>query len=72
MANSHIGSSFDDFLKGEGIYEEVTTAAIKEAFAWQCQESQSAQCLSTDGSFTSLSPTSVHPLPRTGSWEDSF
>jgi hypothetical protein len=28
-----IGSSFDDFLKQEGIYEEVTTRAIKRAVA---------------------------------------
>ncbi len=26
---SRIGSSFDDFLKAEGIYEEVTARAIK-------------------------------------------
>lgn len=27
--NAHIGSSFDDFLKEEGIHEEVTTEATK-------------------------------------------
>jgi transcriptional regulator with XRE-family HTH domain len=31
----HIGSSFDDFLKEEGIYEEVTARAIKRALARQ-------------------------------------
>jgi antitoxin HicB len=30
-----IGSSFDDFLKGEGIYEEVTARAIKRVLARQ-------------------------------------
>ena len=30
-----IGSSFDDFLKEEGIYEEVTAAAIKRVLARQ-------------------------------------
>jgi antitoxin HicB len=30
-----IGSSFDDFLKKEGIYEEVTTRAIKRVIARQ-------------------------------------
>jgi antitoxin HicB len=30
-----IGSSFDDFLKGEGIYEEVTARAIKRVIARQ-------------------------------------
>lgn len=30
-----IGSSFDDFLKEEGIYEEVTAGAIKRVLARQ-------------------------------------
>jgi DNA-binding Xre family transcriptional regulator len=30
-----IGPSFDDFLKEEGIYEEVTARAIKRVIAWQ-------------------------------------
>jgi antitoxin HicB len=30
-----IGSSFDDFLKREGIYEEVTARAIKRVIARQ-------------------------------------
>lgn len=32
-----IGSSFDDFLKEEGIYEEVTARAIKRVIARQLQ-----------------------------------
>ena len=32
---SRIGSSFDDFLKNEGIYEEVTARAIKRVIARQ-------------------------------------
>lgn len=31
----HIGSSFDDFLKDEGVYEEVTASAIKRVIARQ-------------------------------------
>jgi antitoxin HicB len=31
----NIGSSFDDFLKEEGIYEEVTARAIKRVLARQ-------------------------------------
>lgn len=46
MTNPHIGSSFDDFLKEEGIFEEVTAAAIKEVLVWQIQESRQAQGLS--------------------------
>ncbi|HXQ42773.1 MAG TPA: hypothetical protein VN821_15990 [Candidatus Udaeobacter sp.] len=33
--NKHIGSSFSDFLKEEGIYEDVTTHAVKRVLAWQ-------------------------------------
>jgi antitoxin HicB len=34
-AKGHIGSSFDDFLKESGIYEEVTARAIKRVIARQ-------------------------------------
>ncbi|MGH7813743.1 MAG: Fis family transcriptional regulator [Candidatus Binataceae bacterium] len=33
--NPHWGSTLDDFLKEEGIYEEATAAAIKRVIAWQ-------------------------------------
>jgi predicted XRE-type DNA-binding protein len=36
--NPHMGSSLDDFLKTEGIFEEVQTQAIKELVAWQLGE----------------------------------
>ncbi len=35
MSKKHIGSDFDEFLKEEGIREEVTAAAIKRVIAWQ-------------------------------------
>jgi len=38
MENKHIGSDFDDFLKEEGLQEEVTAAAIKRVIAWQLAE----------------------------------
>lgn len=38
MKNKHIGSSFDDFLKEEGTYEETTAQAIKRVLAWQISE----------------------------------
>ena len=38
MSYTHIGSDFDDFLKEEGIREEVTAAAIKRVIAWQLAE----------------------------------
>jgi hypothetical protein len=33
--NKHFGSSIDDLLKEEGIFEEVEAQAIKEVIAWQ-------------------------------------
>src|SRR5215472_1098453 len=36
--NPHTGSSFDDFLKEEGIYEECTAAAMKRVLAWQVEQ----------------------------------
>jgi antitoxin HicB len=36
--NKSIGSSFDDFLIEEGIYEEVEAGAIKKIIAYQLQE----------------------------------
>jgi antitoxin HicB len=38
----HWGSTLDDFLREEGIYEEVTTAAIKKVIAWQVSEERDA------------------------------
>ncbi|MFT0892537.1 helix-turn-helix domain-containing protein [Pseudochelatococcus sp. G4_1912] len=35
--NPHIGSSFDDFLLEEGIYEEAKTTAIKRTIALQLE-----------------------------------
>ena len=36
--NKHIGSDFDDFLKEEGIRDEVETVAIKRVITCQLQE----------------------------------
>jgi len=35
MSKKHIGSSIDNFLKGEGVFEEAQAQAIKEVVAWQ-------------------------------------
>jgi antitoxin HicB len=37
--NPHTGSRFDDFLKEEGIYDEVQAKALKRALAEQLAES---------------------------------
>lgn len=36
--NQYTGSSFDDFLKDEGVYEEVTARAHKRLLALQLQD----------------------------------
>ncbi len=41
-----IGSSFDDFLKDEGIYEDVQAIAIKRVIAWQIAEEMEKQDIS--------------------------
>ena len=38
-----LGSSFDDFLKEEGLYEEVTAGAIKQVLARQLQQAMREQ-----------------------------
>jgi len=38
LKEKHIGSSFDDFLKEEGIYDEVVVAATKKALAFKLQK----------------------------------
>ena len=38
MSKKHMGSSLDDFLKEEGIFEEAQAQAIKEVVAWQLAE----------------------------------
>jgi predicted XRE-type DNA-binding protein len=35
MSKKHMGSSIDDFLKEEGIFEQAQAQAIKEVVAWQ-------------------------------------
>src|SRR5437870_11358660 len=36
--NPHGGSNFDDLLKGQGIYEEVTAKALKRAISEQLRD----------------------------------
>jgi hypothetical protein len=38
MSKKHMGSSVDDFLKEEGVFEEAQTQAVKEVVAWQLVE----------------------------------
>ena len=38
MSKKHMGSSIDDLLKEEGIFEEAQARAVKEVVAWQLAE----------------------------------
>jgi len=46
MSNKHMGSSIDDFLKGEGIFEEAQAQAVKEVVAWQLTEAMKKKKIS--------------------------
>ena len=41
-----MGSSIDDFLKDEGIFEEAQAQAIKEVVAWQLAEAMRSKKIS--------------------------
>lgn len=41
--NPHIGSSFDDFLREDGRYDDATLQAKKRVLAWQIEERRKAQ-----------------------------
>jgi hypothetical protein len=41
--STRIGSSFDDFLKEDGIYEETHSIAIKRVLAWQIAQAMKEQ-----------------------------
>jgi antitoxin HicB len=38
MSKKRMGSSIDDFLKEQGIFEEAQALAVKEVVAWQLAE----------------------------------
>ena len=46
MSKKHMGSSIDDFLKEEEIFEEAQAQAVKEVVAWQLAEAMKKQKIS--------------------------
>lgn len=44
--NKHLGSSFDEFLRSEGLYEEVTTLAWKRVLSWEVTEAMKREGIS--------------------------
>lgn len=41
--NPHIGSTLEDFLREEGIFEDATNYAIKRVLAWQVEKAMRDQ-----------------------------
>jgi len=54
MSKKHMGSSIDDFLKQEGIFEEAQAQAVKEVVAWQLAEAMRKQGISKNKMATLL------------------
>src|ERR1017187_6741377 len=46
MSKKHMGSSIDDFLKEEGIFEEAQAQAVKEVVAWQLADAMRTKKIS--------------------------
>lgn len=46
MSKKHMGSSIDDFLKQESIFEEAQAQAVKEVVAWQLAEAMKKKKIS--------------------------
>jgi hypothetical protein len=46
MSNQHMGSTIDDFMKEEGIFEEAQAQAIKEVIALQLAEAMKERKIS--------------------------
>lgn len=46
MSRKHMGSSIDEFMRGEGIFEEAQAQAVKEVVAWQLAEAMKKKKIS--------------------------
>ena len=63
MKNKHRGSSFEDFLKEEGIFEECHAEAVKRVIAFQLEEELKKQKL-TKSQFAKRMNTSRSAVDR--------
>jgi predicted XRE-type DNA-binding protein len=54
MSKKHMGSSIDDFLKDEGVFEEAQAQAVKEVVAWQLAQAMKKQKISKNKMATML------------------
>lgn len=46
MSKKHVGSSLDDYLRGEGTFDEAQALAIKEVVVWQLTDAMERQSVS--------------------------
>lgn len=46
MSSIHVGSSFDDFLREEGLYEEASATAAIQVLGWQLRQQIEEQGIS--------------------------
>ena len=46
MSKDNMGSSIDDFLTDEGVFEEAQAQAVKEVVAWQLAEAMRKKSIS--------------------------
>jgi antitoxin HicB len=54
MSDKHMGSTIDDFLREEGIFEVAQAQAIKEVVAWQLAEAMKERKISKNKMATLL------------------
>ncbi|MCX6628152.1 MAG: type II toxin-antitoxin system RelE/ParE family toxin [Candidatus Solibacter sp.] len=54
MSKKHMGSSIDDFLKAEGVFEEAQSQAVKEVVAWQLAQAMKEKKISKNRMATLL------------------
>ena len=68
--NPHVGSTIDEFLKDEGIFDEVSALVIKEKIAFQLRQHMKAAHISINRMAQEMrtSRTQIHRLldPRNG------
>jgi len=63
MSRKHHGSSLDDFLKSEGIFEEAQARAVKEVVVWQLTQAMEQHAL-TKSRLATLLETSRSQVDR--------
>ena len=54
MSKKHLGSSIDEFLKDEGVFEEAQAQAVKEVVAWQLAQAMKKKKISKNKMATML------------------